>query len=171
MPFIATRGNASSGGYGFGKASSGGGSGTLVTGTVYTVSSTYSTCNAPTYQYMNNSNADGSINNNQWGSNSGSNQFIKADVGSTKSITKIVIGYDYLSNLPGGWGPSYTQGLSVDISTDNSTWTTITTTPNYASTGSTNGLVNVTINSSARYIRLFNSSGYVCTLEFEVWAA
>lgn len=168
MPFIATIGSASAKGYGFGKASSS--TGTLVTGTVYTVSSTYSSNSAPTYQYMNDFNANGSTNGNQWGSNPGNPEFIKADVGSTKYITKIVIGYDYLSNLPGGWGPSYTEGKSVDVSTDNTNWTTITTTPTYSSTGSTNGLVDITINSNARYIRLY-STGYIACLEFEVWAA
>jgi hypothetical protein len=56
-------------------------------------------------------------------------------------------------------------------SNDNTNWTTITTTPTYSSTGSTNGLVTIQIGGSWRYIRLYNASGYVMTLEFQVWGS
>lgn len=142
---------------------------TLFTGTTYTVSSTYPSNSSPTYQYMNDSNANGSTNGNQWGSNSETNPFIRADLGSTKYISKIVVGYDYLNNLPGGWGVSYTEGLNVQTSTDGTNWTTRTTTPTYSSSGSTNGLVDITLGFNARYVRLTKASGFMCTLEFQVW--
>lgn len=140
--------------------------------TTYTVSSTYTSNNPPTYQYMNDSNANGSTNNNQWGSNSEANPFIKADLGSTQTLSRIVIGYDYLSNLPGSWGVSYTAGLSVQTSTDNTNWTTQATTPTYAASGSTNGLVSINLSGiNARYVRLTKASGFMCTLEFQVWVS
>ena len=118
---------------------------------------------------MNDNNANGLSNGNQWGSNNGATEYITADIGSVKTITKIVLGYDYLTNLPGGWGVTYTQGKSIDTSSDGSTWTTQTTTPTYSLTGSTNGLVSIIIpNVSARYVRM-SSVGWVCTLEFQVW--
>lgn len=141
----------------------------LFTGTTYTVSSTYSTNLAPTYQYMNDNNANGSTNGSQWGSNSETNPFIRADLGSTKYMSKIVIGYDYLGNLPGGWGVTYAEGLSVQTSTDATNWTTRATTPTYSSSGSTNGLVDITLGFDARYVRLTKASGFMNALEFQVW--
>ena len=142
----------------------------VFTGVTYTVSSTYTSNSPPTYQFMNDNNANGSTNGNQWGSNSAANSFIKADLGTTRTITSIIIGYDYLNNLPGGWGVTYTAGLSVDTSPDDINWTTQTTTPTYASTGSTNGLVSISIpNVNARYIRLFKAAtSFIATLEFQV---
>jgi hypothetical protein len=142
-----------------------------LTGVTYTVSSTLSGNSPPTYQFMNDNNANGASNGNQWGSDNLLNpEFIRADVGSTKTLTQIIIGYDYLNNLPGGWGVSYTAGLTVGVSTDGTNYTTITTTPTYASTGSTNGLVTISLGSvSARYVRLSKPSAYICTLEFQVW--
>lgn len=145
---------------------------TLETSTTYTVSSTYSTNSPPTYQYMNDNNANGSTNGNQWGSNNETNPFIRADIGSIKQVGRIIVGYDYLSNLPGGWGTSYTEGLSVQTSTDGSSWTTRATTPTYASSGSTNGLVTINFTPvDARYVRLTKASGFMAALEFQVFNA
>lgn len=141
---------------------------TKLTGVTYLNSSIYSPNNAPTYTYMNDGNANGSSNDNQTGTNSALNQWIRADCGANKFITRIIIGYDYLSNLVGGWGVRYTEGLSVQGSTDGSNWTSITTTPTYSSTGSTNGLVSIRIGGTWRYVRL-TKSDYICTLEFQVW--
>ena len=140
------------------------------TGVAYTASSTFTDCNPPTYQYMNDNNANGSTNDDQWGSDdNGGPDYIEADLGSTKTVTKIVIGYDYLTNLPTGWGVTYTEGKTIETSTDGTNWTSQGTTPTYSSTGSTNGLVSITINSvAARYIRL-TSADFLATLEFQVW--
>ena len=140
------------------------------TGITYSVSATYSSNSPPTYQYMNDNNANGQTNGSQWGSSSTSFEFIKADLGSTNTVTKIVIGYDYLANLPGGWGTVYTENKTIEISTDNTNWTTMGVTPTYASTGSTNGLVTINFptNSYARYIRLSGSS-WLAVLELQAW--
>ncbi len=141
-----------------------------LTGVTYSQSNVYFSNNAATYQYMNNGNADGSANNNQTGM-SGVGGYIRADCGSTKYIDRIVLGYDYLDNLPGGWGVTYTENQSVQASTNGSTWTTITTTPTYESTGSDDGLVSIVINGNWRYIQIVDTQGYLCTLEFEVWGS
>lgn len=142
----------------------GGGVGAKLSGVTYTVSSTYSTNTAPTYAVMNDDSASGL--SGQWGSDNDSVAFIKADAGSAKTITKVVVGYDYSSNLPGGWGPTYTYGLSVQISTDNSNWTNVGTTP---SSTPSNGLAEITFTEvSARYVRL-TKSRYMAVTEFQVW--
>lgn len=138
----------------------------------YYQSSTYASNNPATYQYMNDYSANGANNNAQTGTNSGvaNTQWIMADVGRTITIKKIVLGYDYLANLPGGWGVTYTQGRAIEISNDNVSWTYVTTAPTYTSTGSTNGLVTININADARYVRLINySTTFVAALEFQVW--
>ena len=138
-------------------------------GITYTVTGTYSANQPPTYQYMNDNNANGSTNGDQWGSLSTATEWIMADLGTAKTITKIIIGYDYLANLPGGWGTVYTEGKTVQTSIDNATWITQATTLAYASTGSTDGLVTVVIPGvNARYIRLLSNS-WMCLLEFQVW--
>ena len=144
-----------------------------LTSITYSQSSLYGSNAAANYAGMNDNNANGSVSTNgyQTGTNAETNAFIKADLGSTKYVDRIVIGYDYLSNLPGGWGTSYAEGRIVQGSTDNTNWTTITTTPTYASTGSTNGLVSINVKNYWRYIRLYNASGYVMTLEFQVWGS
>lgn len=144
--------------------------GEQLTGVVYSQSNVYSGNNAADYEYMNNGNADGSINDDQTGLDGVPDNFVKADCGEVLYINRIVIGYDYLNNLPGGWGTYYTEGLEVQGSTDDSSWTTITTTPVYSLTGSTDGLVSIPIDGEWRYIRLYReNSNYMALLEFEIW--
>lgn len=143
--------------------------GTLLAGVTYAQSNVYTSNTAADYTGMNNGSANGSS-STQTGMNPGSN-YITANCGSLKYISKITIGYDYLSNLAGGWGVTYTEGLTVEASTDNSSWTSITTTPTYASTGSTDGLVDITIGGNYQYVRLSKASGYMCILEFQVWGS
>lgn len=138
-----------------------------LTGIVYSQSSVYSSNSAANYTGMNNNSANGSI-LNQTGTNTENGAFVKADCGTTKFIKHIIIGYDYLNNLPGGWGVSYAENVPIQGSLDNVTWTALGNTPTYSSTGSTNGLVTVNINQSFRYIRL-TKNGYLALLEFQVW--
>jgi hypothetical protein len=139
-------------------------------GVTYTQSNVFASNSAATYTNMNNNNADGSANGGETGLNQVANNFVKADAGTSKYITHIVIGYDYLNSLPGTWGVSYTEGLSVQGSTDNSSWTTVATTPSYAATGSTNGLVTVPVQGTWRYVRLFNpATQYMAVIEFQLW--
>ena len=140
-----------------------------ITGVTYSQTTVYPFNNPASYTYMNNNSADGDNNNDETGTTTGGNRFVKANAGSVRYIDYIIIGYDYLDNLTGNWGVVYTEGHTVQVSDDDTSWTTVTTTPTYASTGSTNGLVRIKIGRNCRYIRLFNASTYVAVLEFSLW--
>lgn len=138
-----------------------------LTNTVYAQNTKSSYNSFATYQYMNDDSASGASGQT---ATAGSGGYVRADCGSSRSVGYIVIGYDYLKNLPGGWGKSYTEGVTIQGSQDASTWTTLGTTPTYASTGSTNGLVTIPIWNTYRYIQLINTSSYFALTEFQVWA-
>ena len=138
-----------------------------LTNTVYAQNTKYPSNSFATYQYMNDDSASGASGQT---ATAGSGGYVRADCGSSRSVGYIVIGYDYLNNLPGGWGTSYTEGVTIQGSQDASTWTTLGTTPTYASTGSTNGLVTIPIWNTYRYIQLINTSSYFALTEFQVWA-
>ena len=138
-----------------------------LTNTVYTQNAKYGSGNVfATYSTMNDGTASGASGAT---ATSTSGDWIKADCGAARKITYIVIGYDYLSNLSGGWGVSYTKDVKVQGSLDNSTWTDITLTPDYTTTGSSNGLVTVPLYVNYRYIRL-TKTDYFALTEFQVWA-
>lgn len=93
--------------------------------------------------------------------NAGASEFIQADFGGVKNVSKIKI--SPIPNSFDGWGPSYLNGRLLQKSTDGSTWTTIQTI-----TGATDGVL-MTINASvnARYVRIATaSSGYIGVSEF-----
>lgn len=146
------------------------GSGTL------TQSSVYSGTTAASYANMTNGNAAGNSSNaagTNVGSGSGNPAFIKYDCGSSVAITDVVIGYDYNSSMPGGWGPPYTANAVLERSTDNTNWTYITTMPEYTTAqaeGVINGKVKIEVNATARYIRLRKDTTYVQATEFQVWS-
>jgi hypothetical protein len=142
---------------------------TQLTGVIFTQSSVYSGTTAANYTGMNDNTASGAA--GQAATNTAIGEFIKADCGATKYIGNIIIGYDYLSNLPTGWGVTYTAGLNVEGSTDNTNWILITTTPTYGLTGSSNGLVSIDVAGNWRYIRLTKAGNYVLTTEFQIWGA
>ena len=99
-----------------------------LTGVAYTQSSVYgdgATIHAANYAYMNDGNADGSINDAQTGTKLDTNAYVRADIGASKWVDHIVVGYDYLSNLPLGWGPATLQGAVVEGSNDGTTYTQI----------------------------------------------
>lgn len=138
-----------------------------LTNTVYTQNAKYGSGNVfATYSTMNDGTASGASGAT---ATSTGGDWVKADCGAARNIAYIVIGYDYLSNLSGGWGVSYTKDVKVQGSLDNSTWTDITLTPDYTTTGSSNGLVTVPLYVNYRYIRLTKNSYFALT-EFQVWA-
>jgi hypothetical protein len=102
------------------------------TGITYTQSNVYSEAIAATEATMNDGSADGSV-NAATAMNQVTDNYLRADLGSSKFIDHIIIGYDYLTNFPTGWGPQYTNGFAVQGSNDGSAWTDIATTPTYAS--------------------------------------
>ena len=96
--------------------------------------------------------------------------YIRVDLGSMRTVGRVIVGYDYLDNLAGGWGTTFGKGLSVQVSSNATTWTTVTTTPTYSSTGVSNGLVPVIFPAQvqARYIQLWKNDIFGIT-EFQVW--
>ena len=138
-----------------------------LTNTVYTQNAKYGGNVFATYSTMNDGTASGASGAT---ATSTGGDWIKADCGAARNISHIIIGYDYLNNLSGGWGVSYTKDVKVQGSLDNSTWTDITLTPNYTTTGSYNGLVTIPIWNTYRYIQLINTSSYFALTEFQVWA-
>ena len=141
----------------------------LATTNTYTQSSVYASDTAATWAGMNDNSADGTLTTQTATTAVLADEYVRTDLGSTKYVRRIVIGYDYLSALAGGWSPTYSYNMEVQGSTDGTTWTTISTTPTYASTGSSNGLVSIPINGNWRYLRLHKTTDYVLTLEFQVW--
>lgn len=138
----------------------------------YTASSVAGNSFAPTYEAMNDMSADGS--QGQWMSDTQVEPYISADLGGIYNIHHIVIGYDYLSNLPGSYGPASSANYTIELSTNGVYWFTVngaSSTPNYQDTGSTNGLVTITLNPiDARYIRLrYPGTTRVGLTEFQIW--
>jgi hypothetical protein len=136
---------------------------TIVTGT-YSQSSLFSGVTAASSTIM----TDGLFTNTGTATNSSANEWVKIDHGSSISIATVVIG-TATSNIPGGWGRSYTSNRLVQYSNDDSTWTTLFTTPSFAS----DGIFTFTAPSSftavnARYLRIYGSSVYVAISEFYV---
>lgn len=136
----------------------------------YSQSSVYALNAAATETVMNDGSADGSASSAQSGTNSAAGSYFKADLGSSKYVSHVVIGYDYLSNLPGGWGTSYTAGKLVQVSDDDATYTTVNTTPTYNATGMSTGLVKVLVQRNARYIKITEpNTNYSAIIEFQIW--
>lgn len=148
---------------------SAGGSPAQFTGVTYTASTLYSGITAPDYTGMNDGSASGAAGQTGTGGFEGDN--VKADLGSTKSVDHVVIGYDYLDNLPNGpWGYIYLDNVYFEGSTNNTDWTLIQMTPNYTSTGSSDGLVTLSVGASYRYLRVReNINSYVAITEFQIW--
>ncbi len=96
------------------------------------------------------------------GTISSANQWIMADLGSNIKITKIILASPN-DLMPGGWGGgSYTNGCVLQYSRDNLNWISIATLSGFSTGTSQTFEVDI----SARYIRVFRSSGYVALSEF-----
>jgi hypothetical protein len=94
------------------------------------------------------------------GTNSGSNEWIKMDLGAVTNVKSVVIGCDFNNNLEGGWGKSYTENKIVQYSSDNINWVQAFNTGNF-----TQGIQTFNFIFSARYIRII-SSGWLSVTEF-----
>jgi len=96
----------------------------------------------------------------RWASSWADNQWLKVDLGATKSAARVVI----------RWESAYATAYKIETSTDGSTWTQVA-----AVTGANGGLDNVAFSAtSARYVRLTGqtratSYGF-STYEVEVYA-
>lgn len=149
----------------------------LYPSTQYSQSSVDSEFNAASYQYMNDGNADGASNNYETSTRSVSvsYQWIRADIGSVQYVNKIVIGYPYPNYLAGSLDPSYTRYHLVQGSSDGTTWTDITTIPDFNATNFPDGLVSLLVNGNYRYIQVaeYGNTGIarltIALTEFQVW--
>lgn len=110
---------------------------------------------------------DGNFNssNSIHGTNSGSNEIIQANLGTSQAISRIDIASADAS-APGGWGAFYTNGAIVEYSNDGVTWT---------SAGTVSGVVDGSYTSislggaTMQYIRLVRTSGYLGMGDFRVY--
>jgi prepilin-type N-terminal cleavage/methylation domain-containing protein len=125
----------------------------------YSQSSVYGTNQAADQATMTNNIFTESL---QTGTNSGVDQFVKIDFGSTQTISKVVVGSDFNNVLAGGWNKSYAENKLIQVSTDNLNWTTV------ANTGTFNLAMQVYsfASTSARYVRIYTPSGYLAVTEF-----
>lgn len=129
----------------------------------YSVSSVYST-----YSGHSANNGDGLRDSDNasstsiWGSNGTSQEWIKADLGASHTLTKVS-----LTNVTtaAGWGPEYLNGAVLEGSTDNSSWTTLTNI-----SGQSDGVSkDYTVSGSYRYVRLRMASGYLAVGAFRIY--
>lgn len=94
-----------------------------------------------------------------WQSSSGGTQWIRVDLGSSQSLSKVVI----------NWSSTYyARSYRVETSTDGTTWT-----QRYSTSSGTSGVKTHTFAAvSARYVRIYCTSTYASSYrvnEFEVW--
>lgn len=138
----------------------------------YTQSSVYSGSVAATEANMNNQVAAGA--GGASATNNAGNEYIQVDLGASRTIKQVVVGYDYNTSYS-GWGPVYTQGAILEFSTDNATWTAITavTLPIYTDVSALypDGLVPIAVSGTARYARVRKTTGWLQLTEFQVWGS
>jgi hypothetical protein len=130
----------------------------------YSQSSLYSGTTAASLANMTN----GSFTDAATATNADANAFVKIDYGEAVYINSVTVG-TATGNIPGGWDRTYTQSNPVQTSNDDSTWTTLFTTPSFAADGiytfyGPGSFTPV----SARYVRMYRSSNYLALSEFYV---
>jgi F5/8 type C domain/Carbohydrate binding module (family 6) len=96
----------------------------------------------------------------RWSSGFSDPQWLEVDLGSAQSICGVTL----------QWETAYATAFQIQVSTDNSTWTSI-----YSTTTGTGGTQNLTVSGSGRYIRMYGTAratqyGY-SLWEFGVFAA
>ena len=121
--------------------------------------------------YQSNASYQGSYNNLNDGSyttgagtGSGSFEWLKADLGSVKSIARIAIG----SGNPSGWGStaSYLNAATLEVSTDNSSWALLMPTISQIADNATTLFAFGAV--ACQYIRI-RKSGFIGCTELKVY--
>jgi beta-glucanase (GH16 family)/PKD repeat protein len=94
----------------------------------------------------------------RWASAWSDPQWIYVDLGSTQSISRVVL----------NWEAAYGKGYEIQVSNDESTWSTV-----YSTTSGDGGTDDVTVSGSGRYVRLYGTqrgTGYGYSLwDFEIY--
>jgi len=96
-----------------------------------------------------------------WATASGAGGWIQADLGEIRFVTTVNV--RDCNNTFGGFDATYTNGCSLQISHDGSNWTTVATLSGH--TGGND--VTYSINSTARYVRVFRTGNYAAASEFK----
>jgi beta-glucosidase len=96
----------------------------------------------------------------RWSSAAGDPQWLQVDLGSTATISQVVL----------QWEAAYATAFQIQVSADASTWTTI-----YSTTTGTGGTQTLNISGSGRYVRMYGTAratGYGYSLwEFQVYGS
>jgi hypothetical protein len=79
----------------------------------------------------------------RWSSGFSDPQWLEVDLGSAQSICGVTL----------QWETAYATAFQIQVSTDNSTWTSI-----YSTTTGTGGTQNLTVSGSGRYIRMYGTA-------------
>jgi len=79
----------------------------------------------------------------RWSSAFSDPQWLEVDLGSTQNICGVSL----------NWETAYATAFQIQVSNDNSTWTTI-----YSTTTGTGGIQNLTVSGSGRYIRMYGTA-------------
>lgn len=97
---------------------------------VYSQSSLYSGATAASLANMTN----GSFTDTATATDYGGSPWVKVDYGQIVRMESAVVG-TATGSIPGGWSKIYTEGKDVQVSTDDSTWTTVFNTGTFATEG------------------------------------
>jgi hypothetical protein len=94
----------------------------------------------------------------RWGSQWADPQWLRVDLGSTATVTSVVL----------QWEAAYAKAYQIQTSPDGNAWTTV-----YSTTTSAGGTQTLTVNGSGRYVRMYGTqrgTGYGYSLyEFKVY--
>jgi hypothetical protein len=123
----------------------------------YSQSSLYSGTTAASLANMTN----GSFTDTATATNSSGSEWVKVDYGQLVRMEAAVIG-TATSNIPGGWNRTYTEGRVVQVSTDDSTWTTVCNIGTFPADGIYTFYFAPT---DARYMRAFSNGSFFAISE------
>jgi riboflavin synthase alpha subunit len=79
----------------------------------------------------------------RWSSAFSDPQWLEVDLGSSQSICGVTL----------NWEAAYAKSFQVQVSTDNTNWTTV-----YSTTTGTGGVQNLTVSGTGRYIRMYGTA-------------
>ncbi|MET7403924.1 discoidin domain-containing protein, partial [Dactylosporangium sp. NPDC005572] len=90
----------------------------------------------------------------RWSSLYADPQWITVDLGSTKSISRVQL----------NWEAAYARAYQVQVSNDNSTWTTISST-----TTGDGGVDDLTVTGTGRYVRVYGTQRGLTQYGYSIW--
>jgi fructan beta-fructosidase len=116
------------------------------------------TASSSEYSFWAAGNATDGNPSSRWSSTFSDPQWLRVDLGSTRSISSVVL----------NWEGAYAKAFSIQTSNDGNNWTTI-----YSTTSGTGGIQTLNVSGSGRYVRMYGTqrgTGYGYSLfEFQVY--